>query len=504
MGNKQDLSVPQEDNKIAADKAFRVFTERRVLLLLTLLSIFIRLPFFFRDYIDRDESTFILMGQAWVDGFLPYTFLWDIKPPLTFLFFASSIYLFGKSFLAIRLIGALLVALTAFFTYKITLKLSNRQAALFGGIGCVILQSMFGSIQGVMSEHILMTFFMAALYLLLISRNKYRIGLAGITLGIALMVKISIAFPILLLGIYLLFRYYKDEGIVVSLTKMCLLSISALAIVLLTLLPYYLTGKTQLWWDSVILAPLAYTEAGRTSALALVGLCLPILLFVLWGWRSGRLPLKKVENAVLVVTIIGLLFSFLKGGRINSHYLIQLYPPLLIVVALVLAKNLGRIGKKAIPWIFGVVLLLPVESYLEYINILKNKNQKGTFYNGEGFTVPAYLTEKGLDNEKTLFLGYHIGYWVMDKYPPTKTATHPSNICKSEMFPFYNPDRTTALEEVEFIMEEVSPKIIITRTNRNVFDKKQEQVNVYFDSILSAEYRLLDRVDKADIYISLE
>jgi hypothetical protein len=500
MGNIQDLSTLKDDNKPAANRPFQLFTEGRILLLLTLLSIFIRLPFFFRDYIDRDESTFILMGQAWVDGFLPYTFLWDVKPPLTFLFFASSIYLFGKSFLAIRLMGTLLVALTAFFTFSITLKLSNRKSALFSGIGCVILQSMFGSIQGVMSEHILMTFFMAALYLLIVSRNKYRIVLAGMALGVALMVKISIAFPILLIGIYLLLRYYKDEGIVVSATKMFSLSFSALFIILLTLLPYYLTERSQLWWDSVVMAPLAYTEAGRTSALALIGLCMPILIFVFWGWKSGRLSLKKTETALLVVSLVGLLFSFLKGGRINSHYLIQLYPPLLIIVAVVLAKDLGRIGKKATPWIFGLLILLPVESYLEYVNIVKNKLQKGTFYNGEGFTVPAYLIENDLEKEKTLFLGYHIGYWVMGKYPPTKTATHPSNICKSEMFPYYNPERLTALEEVRFIMEEVDPKIIITRTNRRVFDKKHQQVNIYFDSILDSDYRLLDRVDNADIY----
>ena len=500
MGNKQDLSAPRIDNKTAADKASGLLTTGRVFLLLTILSVFIRFPFFFRDYIDRDESTFILMGQAWVDGFLPYTVLWDVKPPLTFLFFASGIYLFGKSFLAIRLMGALLVALTAFFTFAITLKLSHRQAALFSGIGCVLLLSMFGSIQGVMSEHILMTFFMGALYLLLFSRNKYRIVLAGMALGIALMVKISIAFPILLLGLYLLGRYYREEGIFVSVSKMFSLSFSAFIIIMLTFLPYFFTGKAQLWWDSVILAPLAYTEAGRTTAISLTGLCLPILLFILWGWRSGRLSLSKIESAVVVVSIVGLLLSFLKGGRINSHYLIQLYPPLLIVVAVVLAKELGKIGRKASPWILGVLILLPVETYLEYANIVKNKFQKGTFYNGEGFTVPDYLHKNQLQHKKTLFLSYHIGYWVMGKYPPTKTATHPSNICKSEMFPYYNPDRDTALEEVKFIMEEVSPEIIVARSNRSVFDKKQVQANIYIDSILNSNYKLLDRVDNADIY----
>ncbi|MEM9869038.1 MAG: glycosyltransferase, partial [Bacteroidota bacterium] len=101
------------------DNVLRVLTPnyqklswQNVLLVLVLVTLFIRFPFFFRDYVDRDESTFIIMGQSWVNGHLPYTHLWDLKPPITFLFFASIITIFGKSFIAIRLFGALLVALT--------------------------------------------------------------------------------------------------------------------------------------------------------------------------------------------------------------------------------------------------------------------------------------------------------------------------------------------------------------------------------------------------------
>ena len=73
-------------------------------------SFLIRFPFFFRDYVDRDESTFILMAQSLVDGHLPYTQLWDLKPPLLFLIFALPIWVFGKSMVAIRLMGLLAVS----------------------------------------------------------------------------------------------------------------------------------------------------------------------------------------------------------------------------------------------------------------------------------------------------------------------------------------------------------------------------------------------------------
>ena len=127
---------------------------RSIFGILFLITFFIRLPFFFRDYIDRDESTFILMGQSWVNGHLPYMELWDLKPPLNFLFFAGILYTFGKSLIAIRFFGVLIVAITAYFTYKITTIVSTKKVGFWAAIFCVFLQSLFGSMQGVMSEHI--------------------------------------------------------------------------------------------------------------------------------------------------------------------------------------------------------------------------------------------------------------------------------------------------------------------------------------------------------------
>ncbi len=479
---------------------FSLDRPRYVFLFLSLISVLIRFPFFFRDYIDRDESTFILMGQAWTDGFLPYTYLWDVKPPLTFLYFAISIFIFGKSIFLIRLFGALIVALTAYLTYLITRKYSTARAAVFAGVACILLQSLFGSIQGVMSEHLLMAAYMGALYLLTTSWERKNLLLAGVMLGISLMIKISIAFPILLLGLYLIYVFYREWGIGDMITRILVLSLSALAIVILTLLPYYTTGQPYIWWESVVLAPLAYTEAGRTPISKILVLCLPVIVFIIWALKKGRFDNDKRKIALIVLSELGLLLSFLKGGRINSHYLIQLYPPLLILLGIAFAPGLKKLNKRAIQWILVVAFLLPAESYLEYWSIAKYRYERGTFFNGEGFSVPHYIKDQQLDTQGILFLGYHIGYWFLDQYPPTKTATHPSNICKAEMFPYYNPERETAIEELRYIMEEVRPPLVVTRTNRSVFDKLLVEENIYIDSILKTNYSLRERVDNADIY----
>lgn len=137
---------------------FKDLNDKKVITTLSLACLFIRFPFFFRDYIDRDESTFILMGQSWVDGFLPYLQLWDLKPPLTFAFFAAIISIFGKSFMALRIAGTILVIVSAFFTYKISAQVTSKKVALGAALGTIVLLSLFGSLQGVMSEHLSMAF----------------------------------------------------------------------------------------------------------------------------------------------------------------------------------------------------------------------------------------------------------------------------------------------------------------------------------------------------------
>jgi 4-amino-4-deoxy-L-arabinose transferase-like glycosyltransferase len=475
-----------------------------VFLLIFCLSLFIRLPFFFRDYIDRDESTFILMGQSWVDGHLPYTELWDLKPPLTFLVFAGIIYAFGKSFVAIRLFGVLLVTLTAFFTYKIGQEAHSKKIGIWAALSTVALLSLFGSLQGVMSEHICMAFFMAGLYLLLKSKKPHHLFLSGLLMGLAVMTKMNIAYTLLFLGIFLCYTQIRDRKWANALLHTFLFGLGILLIILLTLLPYYLQGSTELWYKSVFRAPLAYIGARRYTWYELAPLYIVLVGFFILTWKKKLLDFKKVPIQYLLVAILGVIYAFYKGGRINGHYLIQLQPLLLILVVIVISelKFIKKIQWKA--YFLLLILLIPMESYLEYVNVVKNKIERGTFFNGEGISVPNYIQENDLETANILFFGYHIGYWVLDTKPPTKAATHPSNICRDELFPFYDNPRKTSMEELRYIMETIRPKTVVVRKDRRVFDKKEEIENEYINAYLSKHYHVQATVEKAEILQRLE
>ncbi|MGB5437347.1 MAG: glycosyltransferase family 39 protein [Maribacter sp.] len=439
------------------------------------------------------------MGQSWVEGHLPYTELWDLKPPITFFVFAAIIYVFGKSFIAIRLFGALFVALTAFFTYKIGKEVHSRKIGVWAAISTVALLSLFGSLQGVMSEHICMAFFMPGLYIMLKSKKSVPYLLSGLLMGLAVMTKMNIAYTLLFLGVFLFYSDIRDRKWTQAIMNTFLYGFGILLIIVLTLLPYYLQGNTELWIKSVFKAPLAYIGARRYTPFELAPVYLVLAAFFILTWKKKLLDFKNVSIQYLLVAILGVLFTFYKGGRINGHYLIQLHPMLLILVVIVISKVQFFKNIRWKPYFLFMFLLIPAESYLEYINVLKNKVDRGTFFNGEGFSVPSFIQENDLDTENILFFGYHIGYWVLNSKPPTKAATHPSNICRDELFPFYDNPRKTAMEELRYIMETIQPKTVVVRKNRRVFDKKEEAENEYINAYLAEHYSVLATVEKAEI-----
>ncbi len=471
---------------------------------LAITALFIRFPFFFRDYVDRDESTFILVAQSWVNGHLPYTQLWDVKPPLTFLFFASIIQIFGKSLFAIRFFGTILVIISSFFTYKIGVHITTKKIAFWSATGSIVLQSLFGSLQGVMSEHITMAFFMPALYLLIRYKTISTVFISGILMGISVMVKLNMAYAILFLGIYLLYTGFRKKEYSHGLLTAIAYGTGIILITVLTILPYYLNDLVPLWYKSVIKAPLEYTSARRYSILELAPFLILFSGFFIWIWKRKYIDFEDRSIQLLLVAIIGVVLSFVKGGRINGHYLIQLYPALLPLVFITLNRLPPYKRFLWKPIYFILMLLIPIESYIEYVNVLTNKFEKGTYFNGEGISVPKYIEENQLETENILFLGYHIGYWILGEDPPTKSATHPSNICKAEMFTAYDNPRKTGMEEIQYIMETLRPKTVVVRKNRRVFDKKQVEENEYIDAYFLTHYKIYATVEKAEILQRLE
>ncbi len=481
---------------------------KRVFLFLFVLALLIRFPFFFRDYVDLDESTFILVGQSWLDGHLPYTLLWDLKPPLAFLFFAGVIAVFGKSFIAIRAAGTLVVALGAFFLYAIGTTINTKKVGIWSAIFYVILSSLFGSLQGVMSEHLSMFFFLGGLYLLINTQRLPLLLVSGTLFGCALMTKLNLSYAVLLLVLGLFYFLIKKNGFRTALISMIGLGLGILIPVALLYLLYASSGFGEVWWQSVIQASLAYGEVPFSERLdtiiPIIVIALLIVGFVRWNKRTAVLQ-NNQQLALLLLAVAGILFSFYKVGKINGHYLIQLYPFLILLLFSFILHYPISTSKWFVRISVFLLLLVPMESYLEYYAIAKNYSQHQTLFNGEGIDVPKYLVENELDSGSIWFLEFHIGYWVLGQKPITKATTHPSNLMRDQLFTYMENDRKTSLDELKYILHEKAPKIIVTKGARIPFNADhKEEVYAYFAAYLNQHYSLIEKIGKATVYKRLD
>ena len=486
-----------KDNK--KSKAFLVF------LGLFIVAFAIRFPFFFRDYIDKDESTFILMGQAWADGYLPYLTLWDLKPPLTFGYFGLMITVFGKSLWWIRMGGVLIVSITSFMVYTFLRNNNNSEKKAFIlALLSLYFSSLFGSVQGVMSEHISMLFYMGGLVVWgyafkELNHKKWVIwGLGGFFFGLSAMSKLNLAYPILLCAAYISLKFLLAKGIKNTLITSFSSGLGVLIGIGVTAVPYLRENAFQEWWKAVFLAPRAYAVFHWNTAFLL----LPIVGFLTFLLvKSLQKPQNKKSDKtnypLVLLSTIGVLGSFIMAGKVNGHYLLQCYPLIFILCAWIGPERYLS-SKKAIGLFVIFCVLLPFESYKEYGAIYKNKQVHGTYYNGEGIEVPAYLKKKQRPLDNILFLEYHIGYWILDKRPPTMAVTHPSNLFRNHLFPYYNK-RKTAQEELSYILDSLKPAVIVIDHKNSIF-KGRGVLETQFIKKMSQRYTKDTLIGKAQLY----
>ena len=459
----------------------------QILLIYILVAVLIRLPFFFRDYIDHDESTFILMGQALVDGYLPYTHLWDLKPPLVFYFFAGIISIFGKSFIAIRLIGSIIVALTAWFTFRTSNLLVDKTVGFFAGLITIYLLSLFGAMQGLMSEHLAALPLVMAVYYLIKNQSYSSLFWSGFLFGTAIMFRLNLAYAVFVVYAFIVFHNgLNAKGI----TKGFMLTVGSFMAYFLTFLPYFITGNSEILFTSVFEASLAYSDTSLNSMMKTLPLLVGFLVVCALSWKFIKPRRSFADLMIIIVMIIGQSFMFFKSGKINGHYLIQVFPFVVILVTALIAKiPLGKKIIKLLPALLLVLfILLPVESYLEIGTLYKSYRENGTLYNGEGNTVPAYLKEKfGTEKPKNImFLNEHIGYWTLDTYPPTSIATHPSNLFRATAYPFVENAHANAEEELGYILNKIQPNFIVYDERRIPVDKESSEYKILQDKLSSA------------------
>ena len=469
-----------------------------IAILLLLVTAIVRFPFYFVDVINWDESTFILMGQSLLDGHLPYTELWDIKPPLAFAAYALFILIFGKSIVGIRIAGTLCVFATAWLVYLTGKQISSDRAGILAAVLTIIGVTVIRGGQSTMTQHVACIFLAAGLAWL-VSRKTSTLELlvAGILLTLATLIRLNLAYVVVAVGLWLVFGWLRHKTVrLIAIAAYCLGSFGT---IFLTYLPYLITNNSKIWFDSVILAPLSYSRSAGDANAAInpIYACLILgLLIFLWSKISAS---KQREFVLLQVFTLGILVSIVRGGEFHQHYYIQLFPFLSLTIALLWDKIPYQIIRLSVVGLIAAGLFSALEPIAAQYQFMSDRLHAGQpLRYGTAYEIAAYLQENNPERAPVYLMKDHIIYWLTDLKPLSKAATHPSNLGKDYLFEYISGAGSSSAVELERILAQ-KPKFIIKKIADPYIDDRPA-IESILSAVLERDYRLDRQIGDREIY----
>ncbi|MEM6558755.1 MAG: glycosyltransferase family 39 protein [Myxococcota bacterium] len=403
------------------------------------LAVVLRAPFWAVDVIDWDESTFILMGQSWADGDLPYTSLWDNKPPLCFLPFALVASLVGKSIAAVRLLGLASVVLTAIVVWRIGRGWGSERMGRLAGALCVVLVTFASRGQATMSETLAIAPLALGCAPVLLDRRDLRsAALSGACLSVATLIRFNLVFVAALALSLWLVRCRQERSARAAVAFV----VASVSVVVATALPYAIEGEIELFVRSVVLAPFDYALAGvrrMLGASSVGGVTVGIAVFSrLPGVRPSNWPAFWLLAASVALSIV------LSGGG-SAHYWIQIHP----FTALALAAGIVRAAPRLSPAmdllvVGGLTFLAATLADASWIE--RAKAFRGLEAQGRARRLAMHLDAKGARGQPVVLFSDHLAHWWLESAPIHPILTHPSNAFRPELFRVVLGEEATSAE----------------------------------------------------------
>lgn len=318
-------------------------------LILVLLFLFLRLPSLFEPYWYGDEGIYLALGLAIRRGWTLYSQIHDNKPPGLYYLAAFSRTVFG-----FRLLLFFWMIPTVIVFYRLAsqfLKKTPLRLALFLFILLTSIPVIEGNIANAEVFMLLPT--LAAIYLLYSQPiTGYRLLITGFLLGLAFTIKVPVAIEFTFLFFWLILLDFQP-----SLSKFFLRLKSHLSRYLLFIfgfsLPIFLWGVYFYFHQALVpflfaalLQNFSYLSSwatGNQASSALSGgLSTRLLVLILfWGIAATLFLKKKLGRpyAFLLFWFAATIFGALLSGRPYPHYLIQVVPPLIIILASLVFTN---------------------------------------------------------------------------------------------------------------------------------------------------------------------
>jgi len=425
------------------------------LTLLLILNLFLLLPSLFEPISYGDECIYLTLGNAFRKGLIFYRDIHDNKPPMLYLLAAASfgrLYLFRLFSIICNLVHLSIIYL---FIKKLT---SSKLVAFLGGIIFTFLLLIFeGRIAN--GEVFMATMATLATYLLFNNpkKNIFSFGvIIGFLFSLGFLFKIPIAFDFvgILFAFFFLplkslskkefakiFKNKKLWGIITGFTTPIVVSI----------IYYWGKGAFTPYVRSALMQNIGYLSSwqGSNAGLIMRMITLIAVSLFLFIYRK-RL---HFQSGFFFIWFIFALFGALLSERPYPHYLIEIVPPLVLLVTVALNNlipNQKRKSKlvffksqilliKSWPVILSasaIILLVTSFSYFRFwwypqlsyyqnfFHYLTQKINREEYYSYWGektsrdYQLASFITKTALPEERTFVWGDAACIYAITNRPP--------------------------------------------------------------------------------------
>lgn len=402
----------------------------------------------------HDQNVFAAIGSLILQGFTPYSELWDIKPPNIFYAYGLAQLIFGGSEVSIRifdLISTLVSAALVFRLIEHTLRQADerwiRWAAASGAIIWTTTNLSLGLADTAQTESFSQPFLLGAFVLWSKPNRTYRsLFIAGILLSIAAFFKLTnIAFLPALILLELLKR--ERQATLRCIAVMCFGFVLGAAIQLIILLAQGAMTDFFRMMSNVIRY---HTEPGSIGVMdVLRTIWLYVDLFgiiavagAMWyALSKQRIGLTRRLLPLVVLLVVGAVIVLSQGKGWGYHYVVLL-PALVPITAILFGYVAARASQ--MPRVVAVALLLALfiapmllgpsgrrrarYALTSWQSITDHNAYLATLGHPRGVYEPACtevladrIAEETYARERVFILGHEPGaYWKSDRRPASR------------------------------------------------------------------------------------
>ncbi len=219
-------SIPRTSPAAAAWHNFLLSVPHSPALMLIVLAlgvICLRLPFIDHSVLSADEAVYLMIGAGIRDGLIPYVDIVDRKPIGIFLVYGSADLLFNDAIVGVRIIGAMSTLLASWMLARIGNRFLGLEpvAATLCGLFYATYALLFYGDSGQTPVYY-MPFVIAGAGLVLRELRRlalgktpsaWRLGIAGLALGISLQIKYSTFFECVMFGGLFLYTAWQYRAL---------------------------------------------------------------------------------------------------------------------------------------------------------------------------------------------------------------------------------------------------------------------------------------------------